>query len=185
MPPFVKVASGPFVNDAGQIELTARIWKTKGEFDAGDPPWGQERFLFARAAAVTSRIVADPVDDWPLLDDGTRAPAYTLSEARQQALDDNPTLGVLQALVSASGDATAQTRWTALVDLMKDRYLGEAYLPAGKDWKREPVATLDVAEIKDAIRRYIVRTLAAEGVGDDLLANDAAIGALAGTEFSV
>lgn len=191
MPPFVKVASGPFVNDAGQIELTARIWKTKDAFDAGDPPWRTNTHLFARAEAVGSRIATDPADGWPLLNDDTRAPVYTVAEARQKALDDNPTLGVLQALVSAAGDVAAQSRWTALVNLLKDQYLTDEdgnpipYVPTGKDWKREPVATLDVAEIKDAIRRYIVRTLAAESATQTIMDNDADIAALAGQEFEV
>ena len=181
--PYVKIVNGPFVNDNGQIELTARVWHTETSFSAGDQPFRTNTFLFARVQATGSRIVTDAVDSHPLLDDGTRAPAYTAAEARQKVLDANPTLGVLQDL--ATGDAPTRAKVTALVEKAKTRYLGQPYLPTGRDWKREPVGTLDVAEIKDAIRRYYDRTVAAEGVGDALMRNDAAIGELAGQEFSV
>lgn len=182
--PYVQIVRGPVVNLVGQIELVAKIWPTQAAFTAGDDPYRTERFLFSRSSATGSRIVTDPADDHPLLDDDTRAPVYTATEARQQALADNPTLGVLQALVSASGDSTAQNRWTAMVDVLKDQYM-VPYEPTGRVWKRETIPSLDVAEIKDAIRRYYDRTSAAEGAGQDIMDNDAAIGNLAGQEFAL
>ena len=174
--PTVKIVSGPSVNAAGQIELIAEIRHL-----ATDPaPYRTETFLFARSSATAQAQDVDSVDGWPLLDDGTRAPAYTLAEARQRAMDANPTLPTVQALVAAvpaasPSKATVDARWASLVDMLKDQFLGQPYLPAGRTYRMVARTTLDVAEVQDTIKRFYDRTVAAEGVGAELLPELAAL----------
>jgi len=178
----VKLVSIPHVNAAGQIELVAEIRHL-----AADPsPYRVETFLFARSTATAQAQQVDPVDGWPLLDDGTRAPAYTLAEARQLAVDRNATLPTVKALVDAvpalsPAKPAVDAAWAALVNTLKDEFLGKPYLPAGRTYRMVARTTLDIAEVQATIRRYYERTVAAEGAGAALLPGLAALP----TEFTV
>lgn len=187
--PYSKVIYGPVIRGP-HIGLRAAIWHTKAEADAGDKPFIDDWFLFGREKSVGQKIVTDPVDDWPLLSDNSRAPNYDLAGARQKALDDSPSLRILQELVSAvpvtsPQKETVDQQWDVLRDTLKDRYLGQPYLPSGESWKTESIPTLDVAEIKETILGRYNREVQTRQTNQEILNNNPSIGDLAEQEFDL
>ncbi|KKN69251.1 hypothetical protein LCGC14_0442460 [marine sediment metagenome] len=185
----VKVLIGPILRGP-HIAIRAAIWHSVVDAVAGTLPFIDDWFLFSREAATGQKVVTDPVDDWPLLSDDSRAPSYDQASARQKALAELPTLGILQAIVTAVPDAspkkaTVDQRWSVLIDSLRDRFLGQPYLPDGSSWKTETVSTLDVAEIKATIKGRYNREVVRRQTNQDIFDSDISIGGLANTEFDL
>jgi len=166
---YFKVVRGPLLDRSERIGLQASIWHNEADFTANMEPYRTEWFWFPRTVALIEVIATDPVDGWPMLDDGTRAPADTAATALAEVYRTDLILPVLRELtaLAPAGPAGGAAR-ASLTTLLQDRVsqlLGRPYLPAGRDWKRIMVPSISREDVRQAIRNYyrgeVARQLAA------------------------
>lgn len=168
---FVRVLTPPHLNQMA-VELRVSVWHAQADADAGQPPFFTDVFRFSRDAATRQVKILDPADGWPLLDDDSRAPAYTLTEARQKVRAEIALFGLLKTLADAVVDPTAmaqaQAQGLAIVDGVAQPLVGRPYVPAGRAWKLAPRPTLTVQEIKACIRRRYDREVVMRAAAEAL-----------------
>ncbi|REK40929.1 MAG: hypothetical protein DWQ20_00955 [Actinobacteria bacterium] len=195
--PAYRIIEGPELGADGRtVRVVAHIWHDAASRDAGDPPFIKDDFLFSRGAATGQTIVRDPADGWPLLDDDSRAPAHTGQSIRDLVIARDPSLLTTEALVSMSSAVASavpvnpeiqsandavQAAWSALRQVVIDKFRGEPYEPAGQSFKRVTAPTLTPAAVRRALKKRYEREkdfrAAAQG-----LASDPDIAALSGEE---
>jgi len=155
---YFKIIRGPLLDRSEKIGLQAAIWHSEADFTANLEPYRTDWFWFPRTVALIEVTATDPVDGWPLLDDGTRAPAYTAATSLAEVYRTDLILPVLRDLtaLAPAGPAGAAAR-ASLTTLLQDRVsqlLGRPYVPAGREWKRIMVSSISRKDVRDAIRNY-------------------------------
>lgn len=188
--PYIKVIDGPKLENR-HIAVRVSVWHDQASHDADDPAFFSDVFFFGRDNALRNHIVGD-TDGWPMLAPapGTRAPSRSLAEARQQALSDNPTLGVIKHLTDGLPEnfatyAEVIAARDALIEVLKDDYLGQPYLPDGESWLREDSPTLDVPKMKAVIQRRYDREVQHRQAVQDIFDNDPDIQEMSGWEGTI
>jgi len=160
---YARFLSGPTVNGR-LITFKAAMWHTKAA-SRREPPFFEDDFRIVRTAATVRALVTDPADGWPLLSDGSRAPAYTAADAPEPALIGQP---YLPARKSYKRETMPTLDVDEIKAIIKRRYEREV---AG----REPAT----------VQARLAAEASARQVHEEILSNDPTIGALADQEFTL
>src|SRR3990167_6334825 len=127
---YVKILKGPLNDRSEKIGVQVSIWHSEADFLANAEPFITDWFWFPRATALVEKVATDPADDWPLLDDNTRAPAHTQATALAEVYRTDLTLPVLRDLAALTPVGSAAR--ASLTTLLQDRVsqlLGRPHLP--------------------------------------------------------
>ena len=163
---YVKILRGPLNDRSEKIGVQVAIWHSEADFTANSEPFITDWFWFPRATALVEKVATDPADDWPLLDDDTRAPAYTAATALAEVYRTDLTLPVLRDLAALTPvGSAARASLTVLLQDRVSQLLGRPYVPTGRDWKRIMRPSITREDVRAAIRNYyrgeVARMLAA------------------------